>query len=591
MSISTKRSESYFIPLKNVKQQISTQLNAQNPYIASLIRQFSLGIRKGEIEYILKHDYDCYERLIQLNTHITETDRRKFEGVGTFDLFCQFLKISDYTAIYFSDMASQKPFPAFIRNLFYYSEFFASKDQEQKIEDRPIQYDLMGVTVITYETAVKCYIEEATYRKQELDRIRNSNFSNTASYMGNKKKIAGFIIEAIFPHISQGEIFVDLMCGSGAMSQAFAQLGQTIASDAQEFCQLLAKIQGRGFTKERAERILKQIDANYKKHFLSLSEMIREPLEQENKLYQENWTNRDMVLTMYTKFVSEFELYSSTEPVSSALVDLIEVRRADNQKYPYCLFTLYFSNIYFGLLQCVQLDSLRYAVEQLTGEEKQWALGALIATTYQVSSGHAGHFAQPKKITKKNVLEVLSLRRKSAYHEFSKRFLCLTQESENCPHEIETIPGPWQNALQLIERHIGNPVIVYLDAPYKRDEYSRYYHVLETMTKYDYPCSEGKGRTRSKKSGERVSTEFFTKTIKKVEEVFVEIITNVLAHNMVCVWSYSDNGVASIVDVVDAVKEEHPCGVHLYGTQSKHHSQRSAGHSLPVMEYCIIFTP
>ena len=591
MSMPTKRNESSFLPLKNIEQQISTKLGAQTPHIISLIRQFFLGIRKGETEYILKQDYDYYQRLIQLNTHITEIDRCKFAGIGTFDLFYQFLKMSDYTAIYFSDMASSKPFPAFVRNLFYYPDFFASEDYEQSIENKPSQYELMGVIIITYEKAVKRYIEEAMHRKQELDRIRNSSFANTTSYMGNKKKIAGFIIEAIFPHISQGEIFVDLMCGSGAMSQAFAQLGQTIASDAQEFCQLLARIQGKGFTKERAERVLKKIDVNYMKNFFSLSEMVRGSLEQENKLYQMNWTDRDIVFAMYTKFASEFELYSSTESVSSTLAELIEVYRENNRKYPYCLFTFYFSNIYFGLLQCIQLDSLRYAIEQLEGEDRQWAMGALIATTYQVSSGHAGHFAQPKEITKKNILEVLSSRRKSAYHEFSKRFLCLAQESENCPHEIETIQGPWQNALQLVKHYIGNPVIVYLDAPYKRDEYSRYYHVLETITKYDYPCSERKGRIRSKKSGERFSTEFFTKTIKKIEETFVKIITSVLACNMICVWSYSNNGMASIVDVIDAVKKESSCGVHLYGVQSKHHSQRRAGHSLRVMEYCIIFTP
>ena len=384
---------------------------------------------------------------------------------------------------------------------------------------------------------------------------------------------------------------MDLMCGSGAMSQAFAQLGPTYASDAQEFCQLLAKVQGRGFTKLRAQQVLERIAPYYNQHIQVLKELYQEQLEEEERLYLQDWSNREVVFSAYNEFVTRFQLYSSTSPISSELTALISQYKANPKKYPYCLFTLYFSNVFFGLLQCIQLDSLRYAVDQLKDEEKRWALGILVVTAYQVSSGHAGHFAQPRRISSQNILETLSQRQKSAYHEFSKRFLCLAEESERCQNEVKLISGPWQNALEFAGKYIGKQAVIYLDAPYKRDEYSRYYHVLETLVKYDYPSSELKGRIRSKKGGERFSTEFFTKTSSKVDNIFIKIITQVLEAGMTCVWSYSDNGVASVIDVINKVRNLVPCKIHLYGIPYQHQSQRKESHKLSVTEYCIVLSP
>lgn len=572
-----------FVPVEQVKQLVLEQW--KGPTFPSRFFDAFLYtyFRQQGTDLILEDDIPFLLRLAKINANTDESERQHFGSSG--DFFAQFFKISDYTAIYFTADPGRKVFPAFLRNLFYYPEFV---DQSLPPETSSEQYELLGITVITFETSIKRYMEQVVQRKKVLDRVRHSNFVNTASYMGNKKKIAGFIAEAMVPHVSKDCSFLDLMCGSGAMSQALAQLGVTYASDAQEFCQLLAKIQGRGFTRERAEQVLARIVPYYSRHFELLSAQYQEQLQAEASLYLHDWSDKEAVLSMYTEFASKFQLYSTTSPISKKLSSYIEPYKANHKKVPYCLFSLYFSNVFFGLLQCIQLDSLRYAVDQLQGDEKEWALGVLVVTVYQISSGHAGHFAQPKRISAQNILEVLSIRQKSAYHEFTKRFLCLSEESAACPHEIKTIPGPWQSALEFASEHISGQIMVYLDAPYKRDEYSRYYHVLETMVKYDYPASELKGRIRSKKLGERFSTEFFTKTSSKVEEVFVRIITDILSRGMICVWSYSDNGNASITNVISAVKRNTSCKTYLYSIQHIHRSQRGS-QGLPVTEYCVIF--
>lgn len=582
VSIFIKNSKS-FLSLDEVKQRIGSQAENLIPYFDA---QLFLCIQENGTNYVLADDLPFYVRLAEINTQITDQDRQRFGGVR--NLFAQFFKLSDHTAVYLPDCSTVKPLPAFVRNLFYCSEFI---DSTLPILSHPARFDLMGVIVVTYEPSVAHYMEQVIQRKLELDRVGHSNFVNTASYMGSKKKIAGFIIESMFPYISKDSIFVDLMCGSGAMSQAFSYLGPTYASDAQTFCQLLAKVQGRGFTRLRAQQVLEHIAPYYHEHIQILTELYRGHLEQEATLYHQDWSDREAIFSAYIKFVAQFQLYSSTSPVESELAVLISEYKTNSRQFPYCLFTLYFSNVFFGLLQCIQLDSLRYAIDKLEGEEKSWALGVLIVTANQIASSHAGHFAQPRNISSKNILKTLSQRQKSAYHEFSKRFLCLGEESEQCQNEIRLIPGPWENALGFVDRHIGKRAVIYLDAPYKRDEYSRYYHVLETLVKYDYPSSEFKGRIRSKKLGERFSTEFFTKTSSKVDTIFIKIISQVLTSDMTCVWSYSSNGVASIINVIEAVREQIPCRIHMFSIPHQHQSQRRNGHKLSVTEYCIVFSP
>jgi adenine-specific DNA-methyltransferase len=42
----------------------------------------------------------------------------------------------------------------------------------------------------------------------------------------------------------------------------------------------------------------------------------------------------------------------------------------------------------------------------------------------------------------------------------------------------------------------GSRLVVYADPPYSRAQYSRYYHLLETLILYDYPRVEGMGLYR-----------------------------------------------------------------------------------------------
>lgn len=543
-------------------------------------------IERRDEKYIYKEDFKISKEImhwnyeLSQNYHIYVGDRESF--------LSEWIKIEKNTFFCYPVQDAKKAAPVFVRNILY---MFKDKYKEcQRME-----YNVLGVTIITFNQYVASYIENAMYRKYRLDKIKSSNFANSSAYMGSKKKIVGFIIESLWPHVESDSVILDIMCGSGAVSNALAQINYLYASDAQLFCRLLAKIQGAGFNEKKALETLNELYIHYKRNLSCLQNERKMQLDLEKNVFHMDINKPNLVFEKYKEYIATVDLYSSTEDTSEEILKKIQLYKGDNRAFPYCLFTYYFANIYFGLEQCMQIDSIRYALDKLDDKEvKDWGLGVLIVTVSSIASNHAGHFAQPKRVDEKSIVDVIEKRKKSAWLEFSKRLLAIAEESERYEYNIKVIEGPWENALEQVANAHPSNLIVYLDAPYKRDEYSRFYHVLETVALYDYPASERKGRLRSKLNGERFKTEFFSKNTQVVEQYLKKVIVSILKVSKVCVWSYSNNAVASIPKVVDEVRREVSCKIYFYSIPHKHNSQRRKDKtrersSLVVIEYCIVF--
>ena len=553
-----------------------------------IVKSLIVTIRKNGKLYLYKDDETICKEIFLLNYKLSKDE---YIDIGYHDSFLiERIKISKDTFFCYSMEEAEKAAPVFIRNIIY---FF--KNKYEKCERR--EYDILGVKIVTYNKYVAFYIENVVYRKYRLDELKKTSFSNSSAYMGSKKNLVGFVVESMWPHVCDDSVILDIMCGSGAVSNAFAQMSDVYASDAQLFCRLLAKIQGAGFDQEKAFDILNKLHENYIKNYQSLHEECEKELNTEKAIFHMDMNDLQLVLEKYKNYIQDYQLYSSTEVTSEKVMLKIFDRKRNHALFPYCLFTYYFSNIYFGLEQCMQIDSIRYSIDSINDKEaREWALGVLVVTVSAVASNHAGHFAQPKRVDEKTILSLIEKRKKSVWLEFSKRLLAIASESERYPYEVHTVDGPWEHALKQIAEINTGDIIVYLDAPYKRDEYSRYYHVLETLVLYDYPASERKGRLRSKLNGERFRTEFFSKNTRIVEEKLEKTIIAILQISKACAWSYSDNGVAFIPNVINNVLKKISCKVYLYSIPYKHNSQRKKDtrynkRSLDVMEYCIIFVP
>jgi hypothetical protein len=112
--------------------------------------------------------------------------------------------------------------------------------------------------------------------------------------------------------------------------------------------------------------------------------------------------------------------------------------------------------------------------------------------------------------------------------------------------------------------------------------------VLETLVNYNYPSCEGVGLTP--KSTERFQSEFFKRDSKKVSNIFIQIVSDILKQGWSCAWSYSDSGAVNIPETIQSIEERNNCTVKSYSIPYIHNSQ--GGHRpKKVTEFLIIFTP
>ena len=296
--------------------------------------------------------------------------------------------------------------------------------------------------IFTTSKEVTQLVDEQQKRANFIESSKSSQFANSAYYMGSKRSLGAFLVEALMSILPQSATVVDLMCGSGAASSAFSKVWRTIASDAQEFCRILAAVQGGGFSTKEAQDLLASLIPLARENAFRLRTRLNKFLEKEDAIFHSDLGTA--LLKEYQEFVESFPTYPygksylGWDPVKE-----VEQRKKQPTLVPYCLFTSYFSNVYFGLRQCIEIDSLRFAIDQIKGHnERLWALGALVATMSARGTSYAGHFAQPCRLSTTKLPWILERRAYSIIHEFSIRLLNLSEEAEKSSNQIDIIPGP-----------------------------------------------------------------------------------------------------------------------------------------------------
>lgn len=436
-------------------------------------------------------------------------------------------------------------------------------------------------------------IRKAKSRISSLLLSRTTQFSRSAHYMGSKAFLAPYLSEIMHTLLPTDTVIIDLMCGSGAASGYFSREWKTFASDAQCFSKHLAIVQGGGFNPERALRIADKVLDLARLHYDTLPAFIKENIEIENNLLASELSPE--IKQQLQQWIFNYPRVNNPQASETGtLTKIVKERRTDSKTYPFLLFSTYYANLFFGVRQCAEIDSLRYAVEQISDtKERAWAMGALLCAISSCAYSYGGHFAQPKlnihDEARLNLLaaDLVVSRGLSVSHEFFVRLTSLGEESATISHEIQTLTGPWERAISEAEQTLeGQPVCIYLDPPYTRDEYSRYYHILETLVRYDYPKVQDKASMPKRGDAGRFASEFATRNKSHIEDLIVKIINTCLDKGWQCLWSYSDTGVASIHSILKRVSSNDRqvdlfSMAHSYKGQGRHRSKA-------VREYAIL---
>lgn len=414
--------------------------------------------------------------------------------------------------------------------------------------------------------------------------LRSAGFARSAHYLGSKASLAPAIIEVIESVLPKTAVVIDLMCGSGAASGAFARKWKTYASDAQQFSVLLGTVQGGGFDLSRAEKVLNRVLLRFKEQYARLEVQLADAIDKEEEFLTSEFDASTP--DEFFKWISEYSRLQNSW------------RQSDDIKTSFSLFSSYYANLFFGIRQAAEIDSLRYAIDSIADPiEKSWGLGALLCAVSACADTFGGHFAQPRvrlddieDVSKKLAISLMR-RGLSIKQEFAARLLSLANESNSVKFPVVPVAGPWKSALEQMSTVISDEeVLVYLDPPYTRDEYSRYYHVLETLVLYNYPKVDGRALVPEKGSPNRFSSEFFSRNVESVEASIASVISACLQRGWSVMLSYASSGAASLNNVVASLEAQLE-STELFQTGYTHVAHGKLRAHKKIDEYLVLFRP
>ncbi|NLX92034.1 MAG: hypothetical protein GXZ07_10730 [Firmicutes bacterium] len=237
----------------------------------------------------------------------------------------------------------------------------------------------------------------------------------------------------------------------------------------------------------------------------------------------------------YSYVIGQALIENNRETISreEAESELLNAYLENQQKQIFSFFYDNYADTYFAGKQCLAIDSIRYAVERIRNKyRKALYLCCLMHAMCKVQST-PGHFAQ---FMPKEHRRILPLREMDVWQEFLNK--CddfKTVVNNGLKNEVFKV-----DYKELLINFEGEIACYYVDPPYSGEQYSRFYHILETVVKYDRPRLQYKGLYRA----DRFKSGFCYK--KLAEGEFEFIMKEISKKGAALVISYSDKGILPV---------------------------------------------
>ena len=396
-------------------------------------------------------------------------------------------------------------------------------------------------------------------------------------YLGSKARISNWIMHEIAKSLPDADCFIDAFAGTGVVGAAAVKSGYKLyANDIQPYSYCILQSMFAQPTKGLSKAIsdLKKITTASMSSRLGSD--IADYVEKEEHFFSESKCGK----LSWKKYSDFCEGTPNVTPTKEFIL-------SKTTEKTYDLFTTYYPNTYFGVRQCIQLDLLRKVASQYPENITYHIMAATLAVmTYAVSSTtHLAQYLKPTSAaTAKNLIA------KRSIDIISDVIIRLTEinktkpvTSPHCLHNSD-----FRVAISSIKP--GANHVIYVDPPYFKEHYSRYYHVLDTFCLYDYPMLTYNPRTDAVTSGRyregRIVSEFGLKS--SVKKAFTDLFKLGASHKTNIAISYAET---SLVGKSDLISIANACG---YKTDVKDiiimHSGQGQPRNNLVKEYLFICT-
>lgn len=397
-------------------------------------------------------------------------------------------------------------------------------------------------------------------------------------YLGNKLRVLDHITQAAVELIGTEGSVVDLFTGTSVVAQAFAHRGYSVtALDTQNYARIFA-IATLGIGRDEgvecpAELLLKKATMLFHESafakWADVSARERSAIKT-GDLAALHLLYAHMPLAWRDSAHSHHHLVLNGDGVSA--IDRLP------------LITSVHAGSYFGVDQALTIDALRHAIERerLNGTLSDWqacaALTALMSAASSAVHSAGKHFAQPLtagsganiQFRSKRILEDRRVCIGSAFI-FACKSLNSRASQVGCAHRSI------QTAAETFLAGSEKSDLYYADPPYTAQQYSRFYHVLETIADYKIlPLLHGGQTTSGLYTSERYKSAFSSKS--KAGHAFKNMIESIFNKRGCLLISYSTSSAGShgnsrMIDLSEIVR----LAEYYYG--KKNVSARKLGHT------------
>lgn len=340
--------------------------------------------------------------------------------------------------------------------------------------------------------------------------IHTEKIPHLLKYMGSKREILYYIEKAVEDLEVDSSCFCDLFSGTAVVSAAFLDKYDIISNDIQQYSSV--------FAHTYSSNIAENVDEDFRQKVLDKAKCLVNEFYAKYPHFQFDYTE-----------VRDYEDLVDIEKRQQRLIE-------EKFDLGFSLFAKNYSGTYWSYEQCVWIDSIRAIAEDYKGSVGYYAILSALIFAMSYTSQSTGHFAQFRDVTRQNVEDILLYRRKDFLPLFVKKLDELMLLLNTTPaHSMTVTSLDYLDCLRIVPDNS----IVYADPPYSAVHYSRFYHVIETLVRYDHPHLEYKGRYRD----DRHQSPFDKR--KEVANAFQLLFRAVDERKSHLILSYSDNGLVN----------------------------------------------
>ena len=348
-------------------------------------------------------------------------------------------------------------------------------------------------------------------------------YPQVIKYMGSKAAILDFIGAGFAAVDHKDKPIVDLFAGAAAISGGFGHANKIISNDIQQYSAVIASTY-----LKRAENI-RRFD------IVDLAAQIAvEKVEA-------------LPLCMRYPEKSSLETFNEIEVSNRELI----YKEFDTTHH---LFSRIYAGTWWSAEQCIWIDAIREVLDALlnAGEiveaDFNFGLTCLMHAMAYTSQG-TGHYAQYRDAKDDaSMTDINKYRRTSVATIFRKKFdpLLSWQLSNVVDLGHELVSLDYLDCLESLPRSV-----IYADPPYAFVHYSRFYHAMETIVKYDYPALQAKGAqlVKGRYRNDRHQSPFCIKT--QVHGAFSGMFEGAKNSKSDLLLSYSNTGMIDIDDLIE----------------------------------------